>query len=40
METKEINKLEARGKITNDPKLKDSIKRKMDILKRNKTVLK
>lgn len=40
MKTKELKKIEEIGKSTNDPKLKESIKRKIDILKRNKTVLK
>jgi len=40
MKTKEIKKLEEIEKSTNDPRLKESIKRKMDILKGDKTVLK
>ena len=40
METKKLEQLEKIKKNTNNPKLKESIKKKMDILKGNKTVLK
>ena len=40
MENQKLNQLEKIKKNTNDPKLKESIRKKLDILKGNKTVLK